>query len=61
MRINRIIKIIFSSTVTVYGESPFFTTPENGPFPIYTSLYGATKLVSDRLITAYCEEFVMKS
>ena len=41
MRANGIKIIAFSSTGSVYGESPVIPIPENGPFPIQTSLYGA--------------------
>jgi UDP-glucose 4-epimerase len=32
-------------------------TPEDGPFPIQTSLYGASKAAGEGLISAYCEGF----
>ena len=57
MRANRIKKIAFSSTGSVYGESPVVPTPEDGPFPVQTSLYGASKAACEGLITAYCEGF----
>ena len=34
-----------------------FPTPEDAPFPIQTSLYGASKLAGEGLIQAYCEGF----
>lgn len=61
MRSNNIIKIAFSSTGSVYGESPVVPTPENGPFPVQTSLYGASKAACEGLISAYCEGFGFKS
>ena len=57
MRANGIKKIAFSSTGSIYGESEIFPTPENAPFPIQTSLYGASKLACEGLIEAYCESF----
>jgi UDP-glucose 4-epimerase len=57
MRANGINKIAFSSTGSVYGESPVVPTPEDGPFPVQTSLYGASKLAGEGLIAAYCEGF----
>lgn len=57
MRANGIKKIAFSSTGSVYGESPVVPTPEDGPFPIQTSLYGASKAAGEGLIAAYCEGF----
>ena len=61
MRINSISKIVFSSTGSVYGESPQIPTPEDGPFPIQTSLYGASKAACEGLISAYCESFGMQA
>ena len=57
MRANGISKIVFSSTGSVYGEAKVFPTPEDAPFPIQTSLYGASKLAGESLIQAYCEGF----
>lgn len=61
MRFNKINKIAFSSTGSVYGESPVIPTPEDGPFPIQTSLYGASKSACEGLISAYCEGFAFQS
>ena len=61
MRVNGIKRIAFSSTGSVYGESPVVPTPENGPFPIQTSLYGASKAACEGLISAYCEGFGFQS
>lgn len=44
---------LFSSTGSVYGEPEVFPTPENCPFPIQTSLYGASKMAGEGLISAY--------
>jgi len=57
MRKNSINKIAFSSTGSVYGEARVIPTPEDAPFPIQTSLYGASKLAGEGLIEAYCEGF----
>jgi len=57
MRTNRINTIAFSSTGSVYGEADVIPTPENAPFPLQTSLYGASKLAGEGLIEAYCEGF----
>lgn len=57
MRANGIRKIAFSSTGSVYGEAQVVPTPEDGPFPIQTSLYGASKAAGEGLISAYCEGF----
>jgi UDP-glucose 4-epimerase len=61
MRANGIKKIAFSSTGSVYGEAPVVPTPEDGPFPIQTSLYGASKAAGEGLIAAYCEGFGFQS
>lgn len=61
MRANGIKKIAFSSTGSVYGEAPVVPTPEDGPFPIQTSLYGASKAAGEGLISAYCEGFGFQS
>jgi UDP-glucose 4-epimerase len=57
MRVNGIRRMAFSSTGSVYGEPTIFPTPETAPFPIQTSLYGASKLACEGLIQAYCEGF----
>ena len=54
-------RIVFSSTGSVYGEPGIFPTPENCPFPIQTSLYGASKAAAEGLIQAYCEGFGMQA
>jgi UDP-glucose 4-epimerase len=50
-------RIAFSSTGSVYGEADVIPTPEDAPFPIQTSLYGASKLAAEGLIAAYAEAF----
>lgn len=57
MRRNGVKRIAFSSTGSVYGESAVIPTPEDAPFPIQTSLYGASKVSAEGLIAAYCESF----
>jgi len=57
MRANGIRRVAFSSTGSVYGEPDVFPTPEKGPFPVQTSLYGASKLAGEGLIAAYCTGF----
>lgn len=51
----------FSSTGSVYGEADVFPTPENCAFPIQTSLYGASKLACEGMISAYAEGFGLNS
>jgi UDP-glucose 4-epimerase len=57
MRIAAVPEIIFSSTGSVYGEASVFPTPEDAPFPVQTSLYGASKLAAEGFIASYCEGF----
>lgn len=57
MRANGVSRIAFSSTGSIYGEATVFPTPEDAPFPIQTSMYGASKLAGEGLIQAYCEGF----
>jgi UDP-glucose 4-epimerase len=57
MRTNGVRRIAFSSTGSIYGEPDVFPTPERAPFPVQTSLYGASKLAGEGLIQAYCEGF----
>lgn len=57
MRKNNVKKIAFSSTGSIYGENKVIPTPEDSPFPIQTSFYGASKIACEGLISAYCEGF----
>jgi UDP-glucose 4-epimerase len=61
MRANGCKRIAFSSTGSIYGEPEVFPTPEDAPFPIQTSLYGASKLAAEGMIQAYCEGFGFQS
>lgn len=51
--------IVFSSTGSVYGEPQVFPTPENCPFPEQTSLYAASKLAGEAILSAYAHGFQM--
>lgn len=57
MRVNGVKRIGFSSTGSVYGEAEVFPTPETAPFPIQTSLYAASKVAGEGLISAYAHGF----
>jgi len=61
MRRNHVKDIVFTSTSTVYGEASVIPTPEDyGPLkPI--SLYGASKLACEAMISAYCHMFDLKA
>jgi len=59
MRKNRVKEIIFPSSSVVYGEAKTPTPEDYGPLkPI--SLYGASKLACEALISAYCHVFDMR-
>ena len=60
MRKNNVQNIVFSSTGSIYGEASVIPTPESCPMPTQTSLYGASKLACEGLISAYCEGFNMR-
>ncbi len=57
MRANGIRCIAFSSTGSVYGEADKIPTPEDAPFPVQTSLYAASKVSGEGMISSYCEGF----
>jgi UDP-glucose 4-epimerase len=61
MRRTGVSHIAFTSTSTVYGDAAIVPTPEDyGPLlPI--SLYGASKLSCEALISSYCHTFKMQS
>lgn len=56
MRLNGIGSLIFASSSVVYGDADIMPTPEDYPLkPI--SIYGATKLACEALVTGYAEAF----
>lgn len=58
MRANGVRRIAFASTGSVYGEpavSASAPTPEHAPFPTQTSLYAASKVAGEGLVSAYAE------
>jgi len=61
MRANGIADMVFASTGAIYGEAKVIPTPEDAPFPVQTSLYAASKLAGEGLISAYCEGYAMRS
>jgi|SRR6185312_16095596 len=61
MRTSGVKDIAFSSTGSIYGEAEVVPTPETAPFPIQTSLYGASKLAGEGLIMAYSEGYNFRS
>ncbi|HOW15249.1 NAD-dependent epimerase/dehydratase family protein [Methanosarcina sp.] len=61
MRKGNAKRIAFTSTSTIYGEASIMPTPENyGPL-IPISLYGASKLACEALITSYSHTFDMQA
>ncbi len=57
IRKNDVKEIVFTSTSTIYGEASIIPTPEDyGPL-IPISLYGASKLACEALITSYSHTF----
>lgn len=60
MRLNQIKKVVFTSSSTVYGDTGVDPVGEDyGPLlPI--SLYGASKLSSEGLVSAFCYLFNMQ-
>jgi UDP-glucose 4-epimerase len=57
MRQTGVRRILFSSGSGVYGEVPPVPIPEEYPRMIPISTYGAGKLASESLISAYCHMF----
>ncbi|MEL7061578.1 MAG: NAD-dependent epimerase/dehydratase family protein [Acidobacteriota bacterium] len=61
MREAGVERLLFASTGAIYGEPTIFPTPEDAPLPIQTSLYGASKLAAEGLISAYCHGFGLRA
>jgi UDP-glucose 4-epimerase len=61
MRGTGVQRIAFASTGSVYGEPEVFPTPETAPFPVQTSLYGASKLAAEGMIAAYANAFAFQA
>ena len=61
MRRNGLRRVAFTSSGSVYGEAVLVPTPEDAPFAPQTSLYGASKMAAEGLITAYCAGFGFQS
>lgn len=60
MRLNNIKCVIFTSSSVVYGEAEVMPTPEDHALnPI--SIYGATKLACEELISGYAKVFGIKA
>lgn len=59
-KFNKIKNFVFSSTGSVYGEAHMIPTSEKEAFPIQTSIYGASKVAGEGLITAYATGYNIK-
>ena len=61
MRANSVPELVFTSTSTVYGEASVIPTPESYTPLEPISVYGASKLACEALISAYSHSFGMRS
>jgi UDP-glucose 4-epimerase len=61
MRTRGVPEIVFTSTSTVYGEAAVIPTPEDYTPLEPISVYGASKLGCEALISAYSHSFGMRS
>jgi UDP-glucose 4-epimerase len=60
-RESGVTEFIFASTGCVYGDSKTIPTPETEIFPIQTSLYGASKVASEGLISRFAANGAFKA
>lgn len=60
MRRRGVKKLAFASTSAVYGICPVQPIPEDAPYPLPISLYGATKLGCEGLIAAFQNLFDLR-
>lgn len=61
MRKYQVPELVFTSTSTVYGDATVIPTPENYTPLEPISVYGASKLACESLISSYCHSFGMKA
>lgn len=64
MRAVGVKQIAFTSSAVVYGDTPGCYSPireSSRIFPQQTSIYGAMKLASESLISAYCHGYGMRA
>ena len=61
MRAHNVPELVFTSTSTVYGEATVIPTPETYTPLEPISVYGATKLACEALISSYCHSFGMRA
>jgi UDP-glucose 4-epimerase len=60
MRRHGVRNLAFASTSAVYGICPVQPIPEDAPYPLPISLYGATKLGCEALISAFQNLFHLR-
>ncbi len=60
MRAHEVPEFVFTSTSTVYGEATVIPTPETYTPLEPISVYGASKLACEALISSYCHSFGMQ-
>jgi len=60
MRSNKVKDIVFTSSSTIYGLAPIPTPEDHGPL-VPQSIYGASKLACEAMISSYCHSFGMNS
>ncbi|MCZ0859676.1 NAD-dependent epimerase/dehydratase family protein [Methanocorpusculum sp. MG] len=61
MKEHGVPEIVFTSTSTVYGEADVIPTPETYAPMIPISVYGASKLACEAMISAYAATYGMKA
>jgi UDP-glucose 4-epimerase len=61
MRAAGVPEVVFTSTSTVYGDATVIPTPEDYAPLEPISVYGASKLACEALISSYCHSFGMRS
>lgn len=55
-RVHRVPRVVFCSSASVYGDTPAGPVPEDVPLAP-TSLYGASKVASEQLVSCYARQY----